>query len=344
MELNRLSVIIPFYNSGSYLKETIDSVVNQLNSEDELILIDDGSGDDSLAIAEKYKEKYDNIVVVHESNHGVSFARNLGLKKCSKEYVLFIDSDDKLKSESIRIIKENLSSNDLVIFGFDKVIRTKSVSEVIHRSIVSGNLSGGIKGFVENLKAEDEDVFLNYIWNRVYKTQVLKENDIAFNEELSLGEDFVFNIEYIKNCKKIKVLDDCLYEYICRDSNNSLTGKFHNNEVSRRVLMQSAYIGLLESLECSLKAYKVFYIVEGCNCINSMKAINKASCKLDNRGKIQYIKGFLLNPCRNYIISYLSESPGFKNKMLYLFVKTHATILVYFSIVLNGRLKTVRDK
>ena len=103
-----ISIIIPVYNVEKYLKYTLDSVIKQNTSNFEVILIDDGSKDNSGKICDEYRKKYDFIKVIHKKNEGVSIARNTGLKEAKGKYIMFLDSDDLLTDGILNIIKEKI--------------------------------------------------------------------------------------------------------------------------------------------------------------------------------------------------------------------------------------------
>ena len=114
----KISVIIPVYNVEKYLKECLDSVINQTLKDIEIICVNDGSTDNSLNILENYAKKDNRIIVISQKNKGLSGARNTGLKYCSGEYVSFIDSDDYVSKDLFELTYNNAISNnsDLVIF------------------------------------------------------------------------------------------------------------------------------------------------------------------------------------------------------------------------------------
>ncbi len=115
-----ITVIIPVYNREKHLDKCINSVLDQDNVNTEIILVDDGSTDRSPEICDNYAKKYDNIVVIHSDNHGVSHARNLALDQTTGDYLTFLDSDDRLAPGALSLLLSNIEKNatDYVVGGF----------------------------------------------------------------------------------------------------------------------------------------------------------------------------------------------------------------------------------
>ena len=111
----KVSIIIPVYNSSKYLRDCLDSVVNQTYKDIEIILVNDGSTDNSLDIINEYKEKYANIIAYNITNHGQGYARNMGIRKSSGKYIMFIDSDDYVDVDIVNSLVTNIGSSDIAI-------------------------------------------------------------------------------------------------------------------------------------------------------------------------------------------------------------------------------------
>jgi glycosyltransferase involved in cell wall biosynthesis len=122
-EIN-LTIIIPVYNAARYLRKTIDSILNQLRNDVEIIFVDDGSKDNSLEILKEYGEKNENIHIYHQENLGAPAARNFGLAYAKGEYVLFFDSDDLIEPKSIEYCLNRIKSKDtdLLIGEYDQLL------------------------------------------------------------------------------------------------------------------------------------------------------------------------------------------------------------------------------
>ena len=198
MNNDLVSVIIPIYNCEKYVEKCIMSVLEQSYSYMEVVLVDDGSTDSSYELCKKFL--YDSrIQLYHKDNGGVSSARNYGIEHAKGEYIFFVDSDDWVDLDYIKMLKINAD--------FDFV-------------------QGGCRDFESfpNIMNHDELFydFANYwfksavqfVWGNCYKKEIIIENQIRFDENISIGEDARFNIEYLKHVKKIKRVKQLLYHHI----------------------------------------------------------------------------------------------------------------------------------
>ncbi len=209
-----ISIIVPIYNTQNFLNKCVDSILNQTYRELEIILVDDGSTDESGKICDKYKLIDNRVKVIHKKNGGVSMARNYGLKMINGEYVIFIDSDDWLENNMIETLYNNMIKYkvDISICNFEidckdgKKIITHKEEDLITRDI---------RDKYENLFAKDG--FGGYLWNKLIKTEVVK--NIFFNENIKIEEDVLFLIEVFQKCESIYYnADNILYHYVVRDN------------------------------------------------------------------------------------------------------------------------------
>lgn len=212
----KVSVIVPVYNAEKYLNRCADSILNQNFTDLELILVDDGSSDNSGMICDEYAKKDKRVKVIHKENGGASDARNTGLDVSSGEYITFCDSDDLILSGGIECMvnaaKEE--NSDLVIGGFKEVNINKLYNlEITTIQLIRGNFT------VYEDKIKDEFAGLWYennmtsSWAKLYKSSIVKGNNIYFNKELVVLEDFCFVLNYCKEAKKITSIENIVYEW-----------------------------------------------------------------------------------------------------------------------------------
>lgn len=227
-----ISIIVPVYNAEKYIKHCIGSVVVQDYTNFELILIDDGSTDNSLNIINEFQ--YDNRVkIITISNAGVSNARNLGIFNSRGEYIMFIDSDDFIESNTLSscIRSVLLEDTDLLFFGWNKVkgitknkiidleknslkIQINDIEWLKRRTIGPNNIQ-----LQENILID----LYNTPWAKLYKASIIKDSGILFKPRNIVGmEDVLFNIELFQHLKSVSFLRSYLYNYRV-DSENSLT-------------------------------------------------------------------------------------------------------------------------
>lgn len=215
----KTSIIIPIYNREKYLKECIESVVAQtIFNEIELILVNDGSTDNSEDICLEYVKTYSNIKYFYQENKGVSFARNLGLSKAQGEYVYFLDSDDTINNIFIESAYDNaiLNNSDIVIVGT--------------------NLSPLLKILPPDY------VYIFATWQGFYAKEFLYRNNIRFNSKISNGEDSLISFQATTLAKNISCEHNCIYFY--RKHSNSLMKNLTNFSIFKIMLLE-----ILESLD-----------------------------------------------------------------------------------------------
>ena len=201
-----LSIIVPVFNTEKYVSECIDSIVKQDMSECELLVIDDGSTDNSLKICDLFAQKHKNIEVIHTKNRGVSSARNIGIAKASGDYIWFVDSDDILESKAIKIIRDNYEKKyDMLAFGINEFDKKNCQSRIYEPGEIDGETA------ISRVIADND--LRGYLFNKVFKLDIIKKNNIRFDENIKTCEDLLFCVEYLKHAKKISVLKDVLYNY-----------------------------------------------------------------------------------------------------------------------------------
>lgn len=191
----KISIIIPIYNSEKYINKCIDSILNQTYKDYELILINDGSKDNSLNIIKDYEKKYDFIKVYDQKNSGPAVTRTNGIKYANTPYIMFIDSDDYLDEDYIKSYIDNIDGYDVVVGGYKKVDDNKTL-------------------FIRRLNKEGE--FSKYVvpapYCHLYRKEFLTKNKIILRDTL-MSEDILFNLEVFSYNPKIKVIDNISYNY-----------------------------------------------------------------------------------------------------------------------------------
>lgn len=235
----KVSVIVPIYNSEAYLDETIKSIINQTLYEIEILLIDDGSIDNSLEICRKYEKLDKRIKVFHQKNSGASVARNTGISNASGEYVSFIDSDDTVEPTMYEELynlarKEKDYTVDIVDCGLNYVHILQGTSYpnmhnhpkniIFNRKYI---LDKVIPPLI-NLIKDDEHFIYSFTTNKLFKLSIIKKYDIKFNEKFRMWEDRPFLVEFLYRANTIAFYDKCFYNYLGREG--SLSSKYNPNE------------------------------------------------------------------------------------------------------------------
>ena len=204
-----ISIIVPIYNASKYLKKCLDSLVNQTKKELEFILVNDGSTDDSESIIKSYKD--DRIKYFKRSNHGIGKTRNFGISKSTGKYIMFLDSDDYLKTDACLVLYKKIEKEklDLVVCDFYRVN--------------SNVLEEKINDF-KNTSLKDNPKLLLDInlapWNKIYRSDLIKDNKIKFIEDLKY-EDAPFVALSLLKSKKIGKVNKALVYYRVHDKSET---------------------------------------------------------------------------------------------------------------------------
>ena len=217
MDKGLVSIIIPVYNVEKYLENCIKSACEQTYENIEIILVDDGSTDNSPQICDEWARKDQRIVVVHKKNGGLSSARNAGLDVAKGKYVFFLDGDDTVHPDLLTTSLGYMSSGvDMVVFGYNLVY--------------DDGKNIGVS-FPENhyvLHTEEERIrfiigpFFRYetgwnAWNRIFLKSIIDEYNLRFEDNRRImAEDQYFCLVYLAHCKNIVVIEDGLYDYYQR--------------------------------------------------------------------------------------------------------------------------------
>lgn len=221
---NLVSVIIPVYNAEKVVARCVESLIGGTYPNIEIILIDDYSKDNSFLICQQLAEVYSNIRVIHNvCNRGVSYSRNVGLQYATGKYLCFVDSDDWVEKAYIRTLYESVEALN-VNFGICGFINH---DEVHNHSTTFFKCTESESCEAIQLENSMIELFhgrlLQQLWNKIFRSDVIKSKEVTFDETLSMGEDFRFVLDYLSALEDIRtvLLPDCLYHYI-RDSDHSL--------------------------------------------------------------------------------------------------------------------------
>lgn len=213
-----ISIIVPVYNVASFLDQCIQSIVSQSYSDFECILVDDGSTDGSELICDKWKIKDRRIKVIHQTNQGVSSARNRGIKEAKGDYIAFIDSDDWVENRYLESLLLNMDNQecDLSVVGITTNYKDGSIRYSSYQNCSFRLNSLGLHHFLGL-----ERLFLLYPpYAKLYKSSIVKNNKIQFKKDLSFGEDLLFNYAYLDHVRVISTLNLPLYHYRVLAGNN----------------------------------------------------------------------------------------------------------------------------
>ena len=242
----KYSVIIPAYNSKKTIERCIESIALQNRPDVEIIIIDDGSTDETESICKALQTEYTNITYIYKENGGVSSARNLGLSVANGEFVMFVDSDDYVDNKCFDTIDKYIETNaDFYQFGFS-IVANGIVKEVRECCECHVNTLSEKENFIsESLVTRS----INSPWAKIYKRKIIDENNLSFSEKLSVGEDLSFVFSFLLSADKFERLSDKIY-YQDISNEESLSRKYRED-------LSEQLIGVYDSMVKALQKNKM---------------------------------------------------------------------------------------
>jgi len=231
-----ISIIIPVYNTEKYLKKCIDSILGQSYPDYEVILIDDGSTDASGKMCDGYRDNR-KFKILHQTNQGVSVARNNGLSVAEGDYVLFVDPDDWIADNALETLMTNIGDADLVLFSYVDVYEDREGGMTFCRNSVAEKHSDQYTVSDPYFEILGKSGML---CNKLYKRSAI--GDVLFDKDMSYGEDTYFIVRILGNVHTAKIVDSYLYYY------------FHRKE---SVVSEPVNARSFEYLENTKKVYEI---------------------------------------------------------------------------------------
>lgn len=227
---SRISIVLPVYNAKNTIKKCLEGIENQTISDWKLLVVDDGSTDETGIILDTYAERDSRIIIYHRENQGVSESRNYAISMIDTPYFVCVDSDDYIFPDYLEILleaKRKFPDYYNIWSGFQTVESQKQIKGKKH--LLSSNAKYSFK--------ERDDILFLYNawmvqmpWHKLYDTKIVQQNALKMDEKLSLGEDFIFNLEYmdmIEN-KKVLIINKVTYNYVISDK-DSLDHKYRKD-------------------------------------------------------------------------------------------------------------------
>lgn len=292
-----VSIIMPVYNSQEYVAEAIQSVLNQSYKNFELIIIDDGSIDNSGLICDEFANKDTRIKVVHQRNSGCCAARNRGIGLSKGEFITFIDNDDiymeSYLETTIGLMKKD---TDLVKCGRKNIGVNKNGKVFLEIDLKYNECELSYMEFAKKYLRIRASGILSSVWNGIYRASVIKNNSILFKEELKHGnEDIIFNSEYILKCRNINICERVLYHHYIRNG-HSTSSKFYFDQITTKILALDYERNIIKGISDDLAEDK-FTVIGIVECYDvffkavSIKDKEMAITYIDDK----YLKKYKLN-------------------------------------------------
>lgn len=217
----RLSIIIPTYNCAEYLEQTLQSVLSQLRTDCELIVVDDGSSDGTWDILQSFEQRTGQLRIKRGTHAGVSAARNAGLDLAKTEFAAFMDCDDILKEGFPDSCMSRIkSAADLYIFSFERVDFQKDdcggITEKITPMTVDDRIYRTASEFADEY-IRSRKLLIYSACNKIYRKSILDEYNIRFRTGIAFGEDRLFNYDYLPHCGVIETSSRIMFRYMQRN-------------------------------------------------------------------------------------------------------------------------------
>lgn len=243
--------IVPVYNVEQYIKRCINSLIEQSFSDFEILLIDDGSTDNSSQICDNYKAIDQRIRVIHKKNGGLSDARNVGIKEAKGEYIFFVDSDDYITSDSCKKVYNLLKNNkhiDIIVGEADEIHKDKVLFQT-HSNLRENYLYKN-KEYL-TLTCQKKEFYMP-AWINIYRRNFIVENQLFFTKGI-LHEDVDWTPKVFLKAKTILYLEGVFYHYIIRNGSITQTKKYEKNKKDLLVILNKLYNLFLEIDDNNLK-------------------------------------------------------------------------------------------
>lgn len=336
MENPKISIIIPVYKPGEYIHDCVNSLINQTFSEAEFIFVNDGSPDNVLDILEEYQSKDNRIKIITQKNQGISIARNTGLKLASGDYIGFMDNDDYYQTDFLENLYQAATKNNLDIV-VSRTIEGRDGKKLVKSSIYETNKIYDAKfsqtEFIKNLMLEES---LFAVWNKLYKRELIKNNNIFFPSNRDIEEDCMFNLQAFNKAEIIMFIDYYGYNY-----REVLTSE------SRRFISRDLFSKALDKYHFNYtKTYNLNLTEEIENRYKSIRLINRSIyltfiCSTDKSKfnvKYKYVKKIIQNPILKQAVIDFGNDDLLKNgkydKVLRYIIKSQNFIMLKSIVML----------
>jgi len=328
--MKKVSVIVPVYNVEKYIDKCLSSLVNQSLTDIEIIVVNDGTQDNSQKIIDKYKKKYPKLIKsIIKENGGQGSARNLGLTLARGEYISYVDSDDYIELDMLLKMYNKAKESDSDIVVCNNSLVTENY-EFICNEIYKSNL--------EIFTAKENPNILfdkTAVWNKIYKTSFLKELNIEFRSK-KWYEDLDFSIIVLLNAKKISIVNDPLYCYVQRKGSTMNNSNINRNleiiEAFNCILDYSKYNKLYDKYEDEIEYLAILHVY----LYTIVRILRSKANKKEKNNVINIIKEYMNNNFKNFNRNkYIKIHLNLQRKIVYYLIKNN----LYFFVSILFKLK-----
>ena len=253
MESIKFSVIIPTYNCGKYISKCLDSIINKNYDNIEIIIVDDGSSDDTFKIVKKYKNNYKKIIKAYKHSHkGVSSSRNFAMKKSSGEYLVFVDGDDYLENDVFSYINSQDSFVDCYVGTFDSISDSNKIKPLISEELNPDKING--QSPEEVLEYFYQKRLIHTMWRFIVKRSIIRDKKIYLTPNI-IREDEEWVTRMLIECESFKLMP--FKHYVYRKHDGSIMSKNTNNHFFSMFLIVQNQLKRLKDYH---KEYQKLYI------------------------------------------------------------------------------------
>ncbi len=284
-----VTIIMPAYNAEKQIRKSVSSVLSQTVRNLELIVVDDGSRDDTLSILQELQEQDLRLRVISVKNGGPANARNIGLNAVRREteFIMFADADDELLPDAAEKAISAADGADLVLFGFTIVNADGTRNDYYEpHGVYFGNTLG--QELANLYKAN----MLNQVWAKLFRAEMLLENNIRF-PDYRWGEDRLFIFQCLEKQRKLVVLPDCLYLYEMHEGESLITG-FYDKKPDVCVQIDEEMLKLCQRFGVEKDGFFRYMFVKSIfSCLTNLYS---PSCRLTKEEKANYTQAILQNP------------------------------------------------
>lgn len=321
----RLTIIVPVYNAQKHLLDCIKSIIEELDNSMECFFIDDGSTDSSYHLMLPYAAN--NIHIIHQDNHGVSYTRNMGITMSSGEYIMFIDADDKLIPGWSECFSQAYEYGADIVYFSEKYLGddVPEKKELLNRLF-------GLSSAVSNLAAP---------WAKIYKKTLFDKNDLTFHNDIIYGEDMLLNLQSILCADKIKSYSKSIYLY--RNNLESVSHTFNKKWFHSNLIFLHKIEEILNNAfpKADADRYVSFSLY------NSIELYIKSLCRISNDDKrLNHLMKLRDDQIRKYMKKYSTGSLNCYSKFILNLVACHHDKIANFIlwcmrrvIILKRRIK-----
>lgn len=229
-----VSIIIPAYNVDNYLEECVNSLLCQTYTNYEIVIIDDGSTDNTYNIGKQLTVESVKVKLFHQENQGVSIARNIGMQKANGEFFVFVDADDIAAPQYIETLVACARKSDMGMAGFTS--ERGEIATKVSMNTVDIRASDMMESILCGTNYD------GYLWNKIFQRKIIENNNLRFQKNIVVWEDLLFVLQYLNNCDKVTISDEKLYYYRYREGsavNNTRLDKYRSKyEVMKKIKEQ----------------------------------------------------------------------------------------------------------